>query len=65
MNNKIKNLIENNEKKEIEIENEIKDNNKKINELKKNSINLRKITEVFLTKNLKRKINIIGDEYLF
>ena len=65
MNNKIKNLIENNEKKEIEIENEIKDNNKKINELKKTSINLRKITEVFLTKNLKRKINIIGDEYLF
>ena len=65
MNNKIKNLIENNEKKEIEIENEIKDNNKKINELKKNSISLRKITEVFLTKNLKRKINIIGDEYLF
>ncbi len=44
---------------------EIKENDKKIAELRKNTVQLRKIIETFLTKNLKRKINIMGDEYLF
>ena len=44
---------------------EIKENDKKITDLRKNTVQLRKMIEVFLTKNLKRKINIMGDEYLF
>ena len=59
------NLINANEKKNAELEIEIKENEKKINELRKTTVNIRKITEVAVTKLLKRKINIIGDEYLF
>ena len=62
---KLKNLINANEKKNAELEIEIKENEKKINELRKATVNIRKITEVAVTKLLKRKINIIGDEYLF
>ena len=64
-NMKLNNLINTNEKKNVELENEIKDNQKKINELRKATVNIKKITEVTVTKILKRKINIIGDEYLF
>ena len=52
-------------KKNSELEIEIKDNQKKINDLRKASVNIKKVTEVTVTKLLKRKINIIGDEYLF
>ena len=64
-NMKLTNLINANEKKNAELEIEIKENEKKINELRKATVNIRKITEVAVTKLLKRKINIIGDEYLF
>ena len=64
-NMKLTNLINANEKKNTELEIEIKENEKKINELRKATVNIRKITEVAVTKLLKRKINIIGDEYLF
>ena len=64
-NMKLNNLINSNEKKNGELEIEIKDTQKKINELRKNTVNIKKITEVTVTKLLKRKINIIGDEYLF
>ena len=64
-NMKLTNLINANEKKNSELEIEIKENQKKINELRKATVNIRKITEVAVTKLLKRKINIIGDEYLF
>ena len=64
-NMKLNNLINSNEKKNGELEIEIKDTQKKINELRKTTVNIKKITEVTVTKLLKRKINIIGDEYLF
>ena len=64
-NMKLTNLIKNNEKKNGELEVEIKDNQKKINELRKAIVNIKKMTEVAVTKLLKRKINIMGDEYLF
>ena len=64
-NMKLTNLINANGKKNAELEIEIKENEKKINELRKATVNIRKITEVAVTKLLKRKINIIGDEYLF
>ena len=64
-NMKLTNLINTNEKKNGELEVEIKETQKKINELRKATINIKKITEVTVTKLLKRKINIIGDEYLF
>lgn len=64
-NMKLTNLINANEKKNGELEIEIKDNQKKINELRKTTVTIKKITEVAVTKLLKRKINIIGDEYLF
>ena len=64
-NMKLKNFINSNEKKNIDLENEIKDNQKKINELRKATVNIKKMTEVAVTKLLKRKINIMGDEYLF
>ena len=64
-NMKLTNLINANEKKNTDLEIEIKENEKKINELRKATVNIRKITEVAVTKLLKRKINIIGDEYLF
>ena len=64
-NMKLTNLIKNNEKKNGELEVEIKDNQKKINELRKATVNIKKMTEVAVTKLLKRKINIMGDEYLF
>ena len=64
-NMKLTNFINNNEKKNKELENEIKENQKKINELRKATVNIKKITEVAVTKLLKRKINIMGDEYLF
>ena len=64
-NMKLTNLINANEKKNTQLEIEIKENQKKINELRKATVNIRKITEVAVTKLLKRKINIIGDEYLF
>ena len=62
---KLTNYINNNEKKNKELENEIKENQKKINELRKATVNIKKMTEVAVTKLLKRKINIMGDEYLF
>ena len=64
-NMKLNNLIKNNEKKNGELEVEIKDNQKKINELRKTTVSIKKMTEVAVTKLLKRKINIMGDEYLF
>ena len=64
-NMKLTNLINTNEKKNGELEVEIKETQKKINELRKATVNIKKITEVTVTKLLKRKINIIGDEYLF
>ena len=64
-NMKLTNLINANEKKNGELEVEIKETQKKINELRKATVNIKKITEVTVTKLLKRKINIIGDEYLF
>lgn len=64
-NMKLTNLINSNEKKNKELEIEIKDNQKKINELRKATVNIKKMTEVAVTKLLKRKINIMGDEYLF
>ena len=64
-NMKLTNLITSNEKKNKELENEIKENQKKINELRKATVTIRKMTEVAVTKLLKRKINIMGDEYLF
>ena len=64
-NMKLTNLINTNEKKNGELEVEIKETQKKINELRKTTVNIKKITEVTVTKLLKRKINIIGDEYLF
>ena len=64
-NMKLTNLINTNEKKNSELESEIKETQKKINELRKATVNIKKITEVTVTKLLKRKINIIGDEYLF
>ena len=64
-NMKLTNLINNNEKKNKELEIEIKDNQKKINELRKATVTIKKMTEVAVTKLLKRKINIMGDEYLF
>ena len=64
-NMKLTNLINANEKKNGELEIEIKDNQKKINELRKTTVTIKKMTEVAVTKLLKRKINIIGDEYLF
>ena len=64
-NMRLNNLINSNEKKNGELEIEIKDTQKKINELRKTTVNIKKITEVTVTKLLKRKINIIGDEYLF
>ena len=51
-------------KKDVEILAEIKENEKKINEFKKSAISIRKVTEMFLTKKLQRKINIMGDENL-
>ena len=62
---KLTNLINANEKKNGELEIEIKENLKKINELRKTTVTIKKMTEVTVTKLLKRKINIIGDEYLF
>ena len=64
-NMKLNNLINSNEKKNGELEVEIKETQKKINEFRKATVNIKKITEVTVTKLLKRKINIIGDEYLF
>ena len=64
-NMKLTNLINNNEKKNKELENEIKENQKKITELRKSTVTIKKMTEVAVTKLLKRKINIMGDEYLF
>jgi hypothetical protein len=64
-NMKLTNLINTNEKKNGELEVEIKETQKKINELRKATVNIKKISEVTVTKLLKRKINIIGDEYLF
>jgi len=64
-NMKLTNLINANEKKNGELEVEIKENLKKINELRKTTVTIKKMTEVTVTKLLKRKINIIGDEYLF
>ena len=64
-NMKLTNLINTNEKKNGELEVEIKETQKKINEFRKATVNIKKITEVTVTKLLKRKINIIGDEYLF
>jgi hypoxanthine-guanine phosphoribosyltransferase len=64
-NMKLTNLINGNEKKNKELEIEIKDNQKKINELRKATVTIKKMTEVAVTKLLKRKINIMGDEYLF
>ena len=64
-NMKLTNLINSNEKKNKELEIEIKDNQKKINELRKATVTIKKMTEVAVTKLLKRKINIMGDEYLF
>jgi hypothetical protein len=64
-NMKFTNLINGNEKKNKELEIEIKDNQKKINELRKATVTIKKMTEVAVTKLLKRKINIMGDEYLF
>ena len=64
-NMKLTNLINTNEKKNSELDGEIKETQKKINELRKATVNIKKITEVTVTKLLKRKINIIGDEYLF
>ena len=64
-NMKLTNLINNNEKKNKELENEIKDNQKKITDLRKSTVTIKKMTEVAVTKLLKRKINIMGDEYLF
>ena len=64
-NMKLTNLINANEKKNGELEIEIKENLKKINELRKTTVTIKKMTEVTVTKLLKRKINIIGDEYLF
>ena len=64
-NMKLTNLINTNIKRNGEMENEIKDNQKKINELRKATVTIKKATEIAVTKLLKRKINIIGDEYLF
>ena len=64
-NMKLTNLINANEKKNGELEIETKENLKKINELRKTTVTIKKMTEVTVTKLLKRKINIIGDEYLF
>ena len=64
-NMKLTNLINSNEKKNKELEIEIKKNKKKINELRKATVTIKKMTEVAVTKLLKRKINIMGDEYLF
>lgn len=64
-NMKLTNLINGNEKKNKELEIEIKDYQKKINELRKATVTIKKMTEVAVTKLLKRKINIMGDEYLF
>ena len=64
-NMKLSNLIANNEKKNKELENEIKENQKRINDLRKATVTIKKMTEVAVTKLLKRKINIMGDEYLF
>ena len=64
-NMKLTNLINANEKKNGELEIEIKENLKKINDLRKTTVTIKKMTEVTVTKLLKRKINIIGDEYLF
>ena len=52
---KLNNLINSNEKKNGELEIEIKDTQKKINELRKTTVNIKKITEVTVTKLLKRK----------
>ena len=64
-NMKLNNLIQSYNSKNIDLEKEIKENEKKIVELRKNTVAIRKITEVAVTKLLKRKINIMGDEYLF
>ena len=64
-NMKLSNLIASNEKKNKELENEIKENQKRINDLRKATVTIKKMTEVAVTKLLKRKINIMGDEYLF
>ena len=64
-NKKLNNTILNLKNKNEELMKEIKENDKKITDLRKNTVQLRKMIEVFLTKNLKRKINIMGDEYLF
>ena len=63
-NSKLKNVIAEYKKKDVEILAEIKENEKKINEFKKSAISIRKVTEMFLTKKLQRKINIMGDENL-
>ena len=63
-NMKLKNLIEDYKKKNVELASEIKDNEKKINEFRKAAVMIRKTTEMFLTKTLKNKINIMGDENL-
>jgi AbrB family looped-hinge helix DNA binding protein len=65
LNKKLNNAILDLQNKNEQIMKEIKENDKKIAELRKNTVQLRKIIETFLTKNLKRKINIMGDEYLF
>ena len=65
LNKKLNNSILDLQNKNEQIMKEIKENEKKIAELRKNTVQLRKIIETFLTKNLKRKINIMGDEYLF
>ena len=64
-NKKLNNTILNLKNKNEELMKEIKENDKKITDLRKNTVQLRKMIEVFLTKSLKRKINIMGDEYLF
>ena len=65
LNKKLNNAILDLKNKNEQIMKEIKENDKKIADLRKNTVQLRKIIETFLTKNLKRKINIMGDEYLF
>ena len=63
-NSKLNNVIEGYVKKNAEIQNEIKEHEKKMNDFKKEAIKIRKATEVFLTKKLQRKINVMGDENL-
>lgn len=63
-NSKLKNMIAELSKKNEEIAMEIKLNERKVLEYKKIAVGLRKATEIAITKALKRKISIIGDENL-